>query len=91
MSLARERRSPGHSRENGASPVAQKELVEVEAGARLRRSSYREVRCVTCEFHEGILTLRGRVPTYYLKQIAQSLVCRMEGVAEINNRVEVGS
>lgn len=91
MSLARERRSPRHSRENRSSVLAQKEVAEAEAGVRLRQSPYLEVRFVTCEFHEGVLTLRGRVPTYYLKQIAQSLVLRMERVEEINNRVEVES
>ena len=89
MSLARERRSPGDCRRNTDSVFTQKEVVEAEAEARLRQSSYREVRCVTCEFHEGVLTLRGRVPTFYLKQVAQSLVLRMERAEEINNRVEV--
>ena len=91
MSLAREQRSPGHCRRNLASVLTQKKVVEAEAESRLRQSSYREVRCVTCEFHEGVLTLRGRVPTFYLKQVAQSLVLRMEGAEEINNRVEVES
>lgn len=91
MSLARERRSPRHSCGNGTSVFWRKEIVEVEAGARLRQSSYREVRCVTCEFREGVVTLRGRVPTFYLKQIAQSLVLTMERVEGINNRLEVES
>ena len=65
--------------------------MEEEAGTRLRCSAYRDIRGVTCEFHEGVLTLRGRVPSYYMKQIAQSLVLGMEGVEEINNRLEVES
>ena len=91
MTLARERKSPRHSRENGASVQARKKVVEEEAGARLRCSAYRDVRGVTCEFHEGVLTLRGRVPSYYMKQIAQSLVLGMDGAEEINNRLEVES
>ncbi|MFC1597030.1 BON domain-containing protein [Planctomycetota bacterium] len=89
MSLARERKSPGCSRGNGASVQAWKGVVEEEAGARLRCSAYGDIRGVTCEFHEGVLTLRGRVPSYYMKQIAQSLVLGMEGAEEINNRLEV--
>jgi osmotically-inducible protein OsmY len=91
MSLAPERRSPGHCRENRASVLTRKEVVEAEAKARLRQSSYREIRCVTCEFHEGVLPLRGHVPTFCLKQVAQSLVLSMERVEEINNRLEVES
>ncbi len=91
MSLARQRRSPGRLREDRASALTQKEVVEAEAEARLRQSPYREIRRVTCEFHEGVLTLRGRVPTFYLKQVAQSLVLWMEGAEEINNRLEVES
>ena len=88
MSVARERKSPRHAEENGASIQAERELVKREAEARLRRSSYREVRGVTCEFHEGVLTLRGHLPSFYLKQVAQSLVYGIDGVEEINNRLE---
>ncbi len=91
MSLARERKSPTHSLRDGASVQARKKVVEEEAGARLRCSAYRDIRGVTCEFHEGVLTLRGRVQSYYMKQIAQSLVLRMGRVEEINNRLEVES
>jgi hypothetical protein len=41
------------------SAVAQ--AVEV----RLRRSPYFELRSVSCECHEGVLTLQGRLPSYY--------------------------
>lgn len=64
-------------------------LIEAEMRARLLRSPYGELRRVTGDFHEGILTLRGRVSSFYLKQIAQSLVQRLEGVERIVNRVEV--
>jgi len=55
--------------------------------ARLRRSAYEAIRSITCEFHEGVLTLRGRVPSYYLKQVAQELVRHTDRVSEVNNRV----
>lgn len=71
------------------SPIETRRLIEAEASARLLRSSYGELRRVTGDFHEGILTLRGRVSSFYLKQIAQSLVQRLEGVERIVNRVEV--
>ena len=56
---------------------------------RLRHSSYFELRSVFCECHEGVLTLQGRVPSYYLKQLAQALLAELPGVAQIDNRVEV--
>ena len=55
----------------------------------LRSSSYLAVRHLSCDYHEGVLTIRGRVPTYYLKQVAQSLLGKLEGVEVINNLVEV--
>jgi osmotically-inducible protein OsmY len=66
-----------------------KETARAEAETRLRHSPYRELRRVSCELHDGVLMLRGRVSCYYLKQMAQHLVCRLEGVAEIDNRLDV--
>lgn len=59
------------------------------AESRLRGSSYSAVRHVKCEFHEGTLTLHGSVPSYYLKQIAQTLVCGTAGVAQVRNWLHV--
>jgi hypothetical protein len=38
---------------------------------------------------DDVLTLRGRVPTFYLKQIVQSLLKNLEGVERIDNLVDV--
>ena len=59
------------------------------AERRLRGSSFLALRNVCCEYHEGVMTLRGRLPTYYLKQIAQELVAEVEGVQKVFNRIEV--
>lgn len=64
------------------------EIAEV-AKAALRRSAYRELQDVECDFSGGILTLRGRVPSYHLKQMAQASVAEVPGVIEVHNRVEV--
>ncbi len=66
------------------------EITEI-AQAALRRSAYVELRNVSCEFSGGILTLHGRVPTYYLKQLAQVSVVDVPGVIEVHNRVEVAA
>ena len=36
-----------------------------------------------------MLVLRGCLPTYYLKQIAQEAVAPLEGVERIDNRIQV--
>lgn len=89
MSLTRERKRLGDSSKQSLSSLSEKEIVEANAKSRLRRSCYYQVQWVSCEFHEGVLTLRGQVSSYYLKQIVQTLVLRMDGVDEVNNRVEV--
>lgn len=67
----------------------EKEAIQEEARMRLRESPYRELRDVSCDFHEGVLTLQGRVPSFFLKQVAQSIVFVMERVEIINNRIDV--
>jgi hypothetical protein len=64
------------------------EIAET-AQAVLRRSPYFELRDVSCDFSGGILTLRGCVPSYHLKQLAQASVVEVPGVVEVHNRVEV--
>jgi osmotically-inducible protein OsmY len=65
------------------------ETVQELAQRQLRGAYHQEMRRVSCELHEGVLTLRGRVSSYYLKQFAQELVRGMDGVEVINNRLEV--
>jgi osmotically-inducible protein OsmY len=61
------------------------------AGAerQLRHSGYLALRRLSCNFHAGVLTLRGRVPSYYLKQVALAVVAAVEGVEHIDDQVEV--
>jgi len=55
----------------------------------LRCNSYLALKNVSCEYSEGVLTLHGCLATYYLKQMAQTAVCRLEGVVRIVNNIEV--
>ena len=65
------------------------ELAEA-ASRRLKNSSYRRIRGLTCECDErGVLYLRGRLPSYYQKQLAQEAVAGLPGVVGIVNKVEV--
>jgi osmotically-inducible protein OsmY len=61
------------------------------AEGRLRASPYLSLRTIDCEFHEGMLILRGCLPTYYMKQQAQAAVADVEGVGRVFNQIEVCS
>lgn len=70
---------------------ARRQVVQTAAQSRLRKSGYHELHLISCEFHEGVLTLRGRVSTFYLKQVAQTLIRALDGVGQVNNRLEVAA
>lgn len=59
------------------------------AEERLRNSPYAALRTISCQCHDGVLILEGRLPTYYLKQVAQSVMFDLDGVLEIANSIEV--
>jgi hypothetical protein len=61
------------------------------AERRLHDHTYPALRNVSCENRDGTLILHGRVPTYYLKQIAQELIFRMQEIQHIDNRIVVGA
>ena len=44
---------------------------------------------VSCEYQQGILVLRGQVPTYYQKRIAQEIARRLAGVGQVVNEIAV--
>lgn len=46
-------------------------------------------RGITYHFEDGVLTLRGRVPTYYLKQILQQRLLRDFDDITVENKVDV--
>ena len=57
-------------------------------GERLRTSPYLSLRRLTCSLWQGKLVLRGEVPTFYLKQVAQS-VARSLWTNDILDEVKV--
>jgi hypothetical protein len=57
----------------------------------LRSNAYLALKNVTCDYQEGVLTLRGCLPSYYLKQVAQTAVARVAGGVRIVNEIEVVS
>jgi osmotically-inducible protein OsmY len=63
--------------------------VADQARALLLRNPYLALKNVSCEYNDGVLTLRGYLPSYYLKQIAQTIVANLEGVGRLVNAIEV--
>jgi osmotically-inducible protein OsmY len=55
----------------------------------LRSNSYLALKNISCDWLDGVLVLRGCLPTYYLKQIAQEAVAPLEGVERIDNQIQV--
>jgi osmotically-inducible protein OsmY len=55
----------------------------------LRKSSYTSLQRLSCEFDHGVLLLRGKLPSFYCKQLAQAVVSGIEGVSRVVNETEV--
>jgi osmotically-inducible protein OsmY len=63
--------------------------VTETAQERLRQSPYMPVRSLSCEFDRGVLRLRGRLSSFYQKQLAQEAVAGLSGVEQVVNEVVV--
>ena len=59
------------------------------AQRRLKESAYLDLRFVSCQFRDGVVTLSGHVPTYYLKQVAQTVVGQLEQIDQVVNNLDV--
>lgn len=60
------------------------------AKKRLKGTFYRSIRGLTCECDDGgVLYLRGRLFSYYHKQLAQEAVSDLPGIVGIVNQTEV--
>ena len=58
---------------------------------RFEQSAYRSLRQVRCEWRDGALTLFGEVPTFFLKQMAQTIAASVNGAVAIANQIDVTS
>ncbi len=56
----------------------------------LHKTPYHALRALSCEYDQGVLFLRGQLPTFYQKQLAQEAVLGLAGVAQVVNETEVG-
>jgi osmotically-inducible protein OsmY len=63
--------------------------VSQNAQRQLCASPYFFLRNLRCQVRDGVLTLEGQVPLEPLKQFAEAIVSRVDGVRRVVNRVEV--
>jgi osmotically-inducible protein OsmY len=69
-----------------ASPLGASALQQ-----QLRSSPYWSVRQLNCHVDQGSIVLRGTVPCFYLKQVAQSVAVKTVGVECVRSDIEVQS
>ncbi len=55
----------------------------------LRATGYPPLRTIELAVHDLRVTLRGRVPSYHMKQMARAGILGIPGVAEVRNEVDV--
>jgi hypothetical protein len=74
----------------GTLPTPPRRVAEL-AETRLRKNSFLTLRNIACTFTDGVLTLQGCLPSYYLKQVAQEIVSGLPGVDQVVNHIDVAS
>lgn len=57
------------------------------AKAAPRATGYGSLITIECDVHEGLVTLSGRVPSFYMKQVAQNAVMNLGNLNGIENRL----
>lgn len=65
------------------------EELRIAALNLLQASSYAVLRRLRCEVNEAVATVHGVLPSYFLKQVAQTILQRLDGIQKVRNLVEV--
>ncbi len=63
--------------------------IAAQAKDLIRHQPHLSVQRIWCEYNGRRLYLRGQVPTFYLKQLAQTAVSGLDGVSQVVNEIEV--
>ena len=63
--------------------------LEAQVKEKLHFTQHAALRCVTYSIEGDTVVLFGRVPSYYLKQLAQVKVTCVPGIERVDNRIEV--
>ena len=70
-------------------PIRRQQAVQTALQAVFFGSGYAALYFIDCELEGDRLVLSGQVPSYHLKQLAQVLAQRVDGIERIDNRLEV--
>gem|GEM_PF-2482073 len=63
-------------------------LTEI-IGEALRNTGYLSLRKLEVNVTQGLVVLRGRIPSYYMIQVTQAIVRAVPGVREVRNEMTV--
>ena len=74
--------------EFGQSRVTEQDLCRT-VGRAIGSAGYPSLSGITVTATGGVVRLIGCVPTYYMKQLAQSITLSVDGVAELRNEIIV--
>jgi osmotically-inducible protein OsmY len=66
-------------------PVDPDAIVRSAAKHALQATGYRCLGQVDCEVSGGVVQLRGELPSYFLKQVAQESVRQVKGIRGVRN------
>ena len=83
--------SPVHSRPEIGQPAnADEDRILSAAQKVLRSRGHLVPDDYFLQLNDGKLTIRGSVPSFYHKQLAQELVRKVQGVRSVTNLLQVG-
>jgi hypothetical protein len=63
--------------------------VERAAMRRLAKTGYPALKGIECAYWDGTMVLRGRVPSYFHKQLAQEALRSIHDVKQLVNKIQV--
>jgi osmotically-inducible protein OsmY len=90
---ARERTGEGSDAAQGAAPLRQRSQEDLclaeRVGRALRATGYGPLRGIEVTVHARLVILSGRVPSYSLKQVAQTAALAVPGARQVRNDLDV--
>lgn len=63
--------------------------ILVEAKRQLLASPFAAIKQLQADFYDGVLVVRGTVPTFYTRQVALALLMNLPGVEKVDDRIVV--
>ena len=73
---------------NNGSPDGTKTIVE-QIRALLAKLGYSQLNSIHCSANGNDVVLSGKLESFYLKQVAQTVAMKVPGVRNVRNEIEV--